>query len=281
MIIVDYSAIAIAAVFSQDKPEKITEGLIRHMILNSIRKYNLQFRSKYGELIIATDSNSWRKSVFPHYKANRKKGRDDSGMDWQLFFEYINKVKDEIHEFMPYRVISTYGAEADDIIAVLTMSTQDFGKDEPVVIISSDKDFIQLHKFKNVKQFSPMKKKFIVVDDPKRQLFELICRGDQGDGIPNILSDDDTFVTDKRQTPLRETKIESLYNSQTIPEDIKKNFERNQMLIDFRMIPVDVVNSIETIYNSTGKKSNSKVLNYLIEKRCSTLVTSVEEFFVK
>ena len=76
MIIVDYSGIAIAAIFSQDRPEEIQEGLIRHMILNSIRRYNTKFRNEYGQMIIACDSTSWLKEKFSNYKAKRKTSRD-------------------------------------------------------------------------------------------------------------------------------------------------------------------------------------------------------------
>ena len=48
---------------------------------------------------------------------------------------------------MPYQMLKVSGAEADDIIATLVESTQEFGQHEPVLIISGDKDFIQLQRY--------------------------------------------------------------------------------------------------------------------------------------
>lgn len=286
MIIVDYSGIAIAAIFSQDRPGELSEHLLRHMVLNTIRRYNYQFRDKYGELVIAVDSSSWRKEYFPQYKAGRKKNRDESPLDWKTFFEYINLVRDEIHENMPYKVISANKAEADDVIGQLVLSTQEFGKNEPVMIVSSDKDFFQLHQFSNVKQFSPIKRDMINVDDPHFFLFEHICKGDVGDGIPNVLSDDDTFVNGERQKPLRAKTIQEWFEAgdaleKLMPTNVWRNFNRNQKLIDLQYTPEDIKHNILEIYNTNSGKSNSKVLNYLIEKRCNMLVSSVDEFFVK
>ena len=186
MILLDYSGIAVAAIFSQDRPEEIQEGLIRHMILNTIRRYNVQHRDKFGKMVIACDAHSWRKDYFKNYKAKRKTTREESPLDWKEFFRLINMVREELEEHMPYPVIYAESAEADDVIGVLTKETQDFGKDEPVLIISPDKDFLQLHKFKNVKQFSPMKRDFITVEDPQKYLFEHICKGDTSDGVPIV-----------------------------------------------------------------------------------------------
>lgn len=285
MIILDYSGIAIAAVFSQDRPEEITEGLIRHMILNTIRKYNLQFRDEYGELILACDNSSWRKRAFTHYKANRKKSREESPLDWTKFFEYINLVKEEIKTSLPFHVIETPGAEADDIIGELVRMTQDFGGHAPVMIVSSDKDFIQLHRYKNVKQYSPIKREFITVKSPAKHMFEHICRGDVGDGVPNIMSNDDTFVSGSRQTPIRSMMIDFWWASDDLkrdmPADVWRNYQRNIKLIDLDSTPQDIKNEIRVIYNSAAKKTNDKVLNYLIEKRCNMLISSVDEFFIK
>lgn len=287
MIIQDYSAIAIAAIFSQDRPEEIEEGLIRHMILNSIRRYNLQFREEYGETIIACDHRSWRKDSYPQYKANRKKNRDESPLDWGKFFELISMVRDELAEVMPYRVMHVENAEADDIIGHLVESTQEFGKNEPVMIISSDKDFLQLQRYKNVNQFSPMKRDFVKIDDPFFYLFEHICKGDTGDGVPNVLSPDDTFVNGDRQRPLRAAKISSWYESfnkgmleNDMDAESYRNFCRNKRMIDLSYTPKDIRENINRIYNEQGNKGNDKVFGYLVEKRCNMLISSVQDFFV-
>jgi len=286
MIIVDYSGIAIAAIFSQDRPDEVEESLIRHMILNSLRRYNVKFRDEYGPMILACDSTSWRKEKYPQYKAKRKSARDESPLDWGKFFGFLNNIRDEIAAEMPYPVVHVDRAEADDVIATLVESTQEFGKNEPVMIVSSDKDFIQLHRYSNVKQFSPMKRNFLKVDDPVYYKFEHICKGDVSDGVPNMLSADNTFSDGLRQTPLRTKKIQEWYKAHPnlCDEDVMtqeqyRNYCRNKLMIDLDCIPADIRENITNKYNSQQGKSNNKVLNYLITKRCSLLVESANEFF--
>jgi hypothetical protein len=284
MTIIDYSGIAIAAIFSQDRPDEIEESLIRHMILNSIRRYNVKFREEYGQTIIACDRTSWRKEKFPQYKGKRKTSRDESTLDWNKLFGFLNNIRDELAEEMPYPVVYVDRAEADDVIAVLAESTQEFGQNEPVMIVSSDKDFIQLHRYSNVKQFSPMKRAALKVDDPVYYKFEHVCKGDTSDGVPNILSADDTFTEGGRQSPLRTKKIQEWYTNQenlidAMGEATYRNYCRNKMVIDLDCIPEDIQTNIMDKYKSQQGKTNNKVLNYLITKRCSLLVESAKDFF--
>ena len=239
MIIVDYSGIAIAAIFSQDRPDEVEESLIRHMILNSLRRYNVKFRDEYGPMVLACDSTSWRKEKYPQYKAKRKTAREESPLDWGKFFGFLNGIRDEIAEEMAYPVLHVDRAEADDIIGVLVESTQEFGQNEPVMIVSSDKDFIQLHRYSNVKQFSPMKRGLLKVDDPVYYKFEHICKGDVSDGVPNMLSADNTFSDGLRQTPLRTKRIQEWYTAlpNLCDEDVMtqeqyRNYCRNKLMID-------------------------------------------------
>jgi hypothetical protein len=287
MIIVDYSGIAIAAIFSQDRPEEIQEGLIRHMILNTIRRYNIKFRDEYGQMIIACDNTSWRKEKFEFYKAKRKTAREESPLDWGHLFTLLNGIRDEIAEQMPYPVVHVDRAEADDVIATLVESTQEFGQNEPVMIVSSDKDFIQLQRYSNVKQFSPMKRAELKVDDPVFYKFEHICKGDVSDGVPNMLSADNTFAEGGRQTPMRAKKIKEWYDLYPnlcdeggMTQEQYRNYCRNKLMIDLDCIPVDIRDNIMNKYKSQQGKSNMKVLNYLITKRCSLLVESAKDFFV-
>jgi len=282
MILIDYSQIALSNIIVQKLND---ENMIRHMILNSIRMYNKKYRDEYGQLVICADGmNTWRKQFFPEYKANRKKSRDNSSMDWVEIFRILHTVRDEIRDNLPYKVIHMEGVEADDIIASLVMKTQEFGQDEPVMIISSDKDFIQLQKFKNVKQFSPIQKKMVTDKNPRTYLFNHIMRGDSSDGIPNVLSADDTFISEKNQTPLRQTKIDAWLETsdnlrESMDDDTYRNYQRNKKLIDLSDIPEDVSESIINNFNGQTKTPNMKVLNYLIKKRCNNLIEVVEEFY--
>jgi len=286
MIIIDYSGIAISAVFSQSRPGKITEDFMRHMILNSLRMYNLKYRDTYGRLILACDGGSWRKQYYPQYKAARKKNREASNLDWKEIFGIINTVRDEITECLPYPVVMIGGAEADDVIGTLVESTQEFGQHEPVMIISADKDFIQLQKYDNVTQYSPMTKKILSNSNPSQYLYEHIFRGDGGDGIPNVLSADNVFVEGARQTPLSSAKIKSWLLAaasgqleSVLPENVYRNYVRNSTVIDLSKTPPEIKAAILTQFANSPNVGNSKILNYLISKRCNMLVSCAEEFF--
>lgn len=283
MILVDFNQIALSNIFVQKLND---ENMIRHMILNSLRMYNSKYRKEYGNMVICCDAgNTWRKEYFPFYKANRKKSRDKSDLDFNEIFRILNLVREEISANLPYKLIQIDGCEADDIIATLAMETQEFGKDEKVMIISSDKDFIQLQKYGNVSQFSPMQKKSVTDKNPRMYLFEHVIKGDSGDGIPNILSSDDTFVTDgKRQTPVSKKKIEHwLENAENLKsvmdEDTYRNYQRNKTLIDLTEVPTSVKENIINTFEDTKVPMKMKVLNYLIKKRCNLLIDSVEEFY--
>ena len=282
MILIDYSQIALSNIIVQKLND---ESMIRHMILNSIRMYNKKHRDEYGEVVICADGmNTWRKEFFPEYKAHRKKNREESDQDWNEIFRILHTVRDEIRDYLPYKVVHMEGVEADDIIGTLTMQTQEFGMDEPVMIISSDKDFIQLQKYKNVKQWSPIQKKFVTDKNPRTYLFNHIMRGDSGDGVPNVLSADDTFISENSQTPLRQTRIDNwLENSDNLrehmDEDTYRNYQRNKKLIDLTDIPDNIQESIINTFNGQTKTPNMKVLNYLIKKRCNHLIEVVEEFY--
>ena len=276
MILIDFSQTIIAGLMAQLKANdgEMSEDLLRHMIINSLRNYQKRYAEEYGEMVLCTDAaNPWRRDFYPHYKANRKKARDNDDMDWTLIFDTLHKVKMEIKENFPYRYMYVENAEADDIIAVLCRTTN-----EKVLIVSGDKDFQQLHKYNYVKQWSPNLNKFVVQDRPEEFLKEHTLRGDKSDGIPNILSNDNCMVEGIRQTPLRKPVFDA-YMRMTIESDDKyyRNYLRNQTLIDFDFIPKDVESRILKEYEKT-EVVQGKVFDYLRTHRLDDLLTNVEDF---
>ena len=262
---------------SSKKP--VEEDLVRHMILNVIRTYVKKFKATHGpEVIIACDNrNYWRRDIFPQYKASRKKNRDASGHDWGSIFDCLNKIKEELKEFSPYRVIDVESAEADDIIAVLAMRQS---AHEKVMILSSDKDFAQLQKFTNVEQFSPILKKFIKEPLPAVQLKQMIIRGDKGDGIPNIMSPDNVFTEGGRQKPITEAKIIVWLNQEPkefCNEDMLRNYARNEMLIDLTKIPDEIKQRIVEVYETTKVKTKQQFMNYMIANKLKNLIEVLDE----
>ena len=276
MILIDFTQTIIAGLMAQLKMNdgEVSEDLLRHMIINSVRNYQKRYAPEYGEIVLCTDAaNPWRRDFFPLYKAGRKKAREASDMDWGLLFDTLQKVKDEIRENFPYRYMYVENCEADDIIAVLTKKAT-----EPVLIVSGDKDFQQLHKYDYVKQWSPNLNRMIECEDPNMFLKEHILRGDKSDGVPNILSNDDVFDLGIRQTPLRKPVLNS-YLRMTIEKDDKyyRNYLRNQTLIDLEFIPEDIEKRILEEFDKTTVVKG-KVFDYLRTHRLNELLNHVEDF---
>ena len=288
MIILDLSQVMIANLMAQigNHASDVDEGLFRHMVLNSIRSYRKKFFN-YGELVIACDDkNFWRKDMFCNYKANRKKDRKKSKIDWSRIFIILNKVRDELKLYFPYRVLQVYKAEADDIIASLVMGPhmnphtgEQLPKIDKFLILSGDKDFKQLQRFSNVEQFDPVRKEFIVEENPDKYLTEHIIRGDRGDGIPNAFSDDNCIVDNIRQKPISKKKL-----ADWLSKDIKElekiipYWERNRNLIDLNYIPGSLGAEIWSDYVLQKGKSRERIYNYMINNRMTTLIKHIGEF---
>lgn len=281
MIILDLSQVMIATLMVQlgnHTNTEVDENLLRHMVLNSIRANKIKFSDEYGELVIAADGKrSWRKEVFAYYKANRKRDRDASELNWNQIFEALNKIRDELKEVFPYRVIHVDHAEADDIIATL-VKKHNYQK---ILILSGDKDFQQLQRYPNVKQYSPVLKKYITCNNPELYLKEHIIRGDVGDGIPNFMSPDNCLVVGSRQKPISSKKLNIWLNDEPTNfcnTEMLRNFKRNQVLVDFDFIPQNIEDTILEEYEAQSGKDRLKLFNYFIEKKLKNLMENINEF---
>lgn len=279
MILVDLNQVLLAGLMAQiaNHKGKLEESLIRHMVLNIIRTHVKNFKAEYGEVVLCCDNRKyWRKEYFPFYKANRKKTRDKSDLDWHLIFDILGKLKQELKDNFPYKVLDVEGAEADDIIGTLVPI---YSPHQKILILSSDGDFLQLQNYKDVKQYNPSQKKYVKSENPILELKEKIIRGDKGDGIPNMFSPSDCFVRDLRQKPITQKTLEKY-----LSEDVKNfsydesvNFGRNQTLIDLTFIPQEIKEKIINTYEET-KPAKGKLLNYFIEHKLKNLMEVIEEF---
>jgi hypothetical protein len=286
MILIDLNQVLLSGIMAQiagQKGVKVEEGLVRHMVLNILRTHLKNFREEYGEVVLCSDNRKyWRKEYFPFYKAGRKKSREKSDLDWHLIFDILAKMKVELREYFPYKVIDVEGAEADDIIGTLVPIHI---MNENIVIISSDGDFLQLQQYNGrskytVKQYNPAQKKFVKSENPLEELNEKIIRGDKGDGIPNIFSPSDCFVRDLRQKPITKGVLDKLLKEERInwSSEAQTGFSRNSVLIDLRNIPGDIKSKIINMYEETKPASRSKLLNYFIEFKLKNMMDVIEEF---
>jgi len=279
MIIIDMNQITVASLMmhlNMTKSKEPDENMVRHMILNSVRMYRSQFTEEYGEVVLAYDSKHyWRRDFFPNYKASRRKGREKSDLDWDSIFEVLNKIKAEFKDNLPYKYLEVYGAEADDIIATLVKNKQ-----EPIMIVSGDKDFIQLQKYPDIKQYSPILKKYVNGYNPNTYIKEHILKGDTSDGVPNVLSPDNTFTDGLRQRPLGKKKIETWLDIDIndLQDEVKRNYQRNEKLIDLSKIPNELESEILTEFHGAPFGDRSKLLNYFIKSRLKNLTETIGEF---
>ena len=267
------------------KKSEVEEGLVRHLVLNSLRLFKSKFSAEYGDLVICCDDRKyWRRDFFPYYKANRKKDRAASDLDWHMIFDTLNTVKQELKDNFKWKVIQVEGAEADDIIGTLCHKHGHLGivngSAEPILILSSDKDFCQLQKYANVEQYSPIQKQFVRVNNPERYTREHILKGDRGDGIPNFLSPDDTFINGHRQRPLKNIKLQEW--AIQAPEDfcaekMMRGYKRNQTLVDLDFIPDQLQDNIMKEFDEYIIPDGD-LLNYFIKNKLKNLMEHINEF---
>jgi len=278
MILIDNNQVILSSIFAQTKGKKdLDEDQVRHITLNIYRSIRNKFYSEYGELIICQDSsNCWRKDIFPQYKAGRKKTQQKDAADWNKIFDVLGKIRREIRETFPYKNISIQRCEADDIIAVLAKK---YSPTEKVVIVSSDKDFKQLQRYDNIKQYCLRKKQFLVEEDPQRFLFDHIMYGDSSDGIPNVLSADNVFVDSIRQRPISKKKLEKLYRQEEdLGVEFERNWDRNSQLVDLDRIPEKYVTEILEAFEESPIGARSNIFNYFVSNKLRMLMENIQDF---
>ena len=281
MILIDLNQVMISNLMAQSKgnlTELPSKDAVRHSILNTIRAFNVKFREEYGEMILCADAaDPWRRDIFPNYKHQRRKGRVESQIDWDGLFKIMSEIREEFITKLPYKVLHMEKCEADDIIATLVkQQTEDL-----YLIISGDKDFIQLQHYGNVYQFSPLLKSFMgEQEDAHVFLREQIIKGDRSDGVPNILSDDDIFLRDDRQKPINKKRLEEWSNIENIPlgSETRKYYDRNKKLIDLSMIPEHISESIINRYKDYKVNDRSLLLQYFIDNKLKALIENINDF---
>lgn len=284
-ILVDYNQVIIASLFAgigNHTNIDIDENLIRHMFLNSIRTNRKKFNDEYGELVICCDGkNSWRREAFPYYKANRRKNRDESEIDWNNLFNIMNTIRDELKEFFPYKVIHIDHCEADDIIGTIC---HDEGTElnmgaEKHLVLSADKDYIQLQTYANIDQYDPIRKRWIRNDNPDKYLEEHILKGDSGDGVPNVLSADNCLAVGERQKAMTQKRMAALREGPDfMDEETKRRFYRNKMMIDLSQIPEKYTTQIREEYSKNKEIGRSELFNFFVKKKLKNLITDIQDF---
>jgi len=284
MILVDMNQVTLSNLMVQiGGKNTVDPDLVRHMVLNSLRSYRTKFTEEFGELVLCYDNKTnWRRDVFPNYKYSRRKDRKSSKLDWNAIFDTLHLIRDELTENFPYKVLEVENAEADDIIASVVFHVASEPKNyEKVLILSGDKDFIQLQKHNFVSQYSPIQKKFMNGENPTTYIKTHILQGDRSDGVPNFLSPDNTFVDELRQKPISKRKLETWIDLE--PEDfcnenMMRNYHRNRTLIDLDYIPKEIVEKCIQTFIDTPYKDRKNLLNYFVKYRLRNLTENIGDF---
>lgn len=285
MILIDFNQVMLASLFASIGNHHnidVDENLIRHMFLNSLRMNRKKFSEEFGEIVVCADSaNSWRKEIYPYYKANRKKSREESELDWGELFRIINMIRQELKDVFPYKVLQIDRCEADDIIGTLA---HEYGTElnigsEPILILSGDKDYIQLHVYANVQQYDPVRKKWVRNSDPNKYLTEHVLKGDTGDGVPNILSPDNCLAVGERQKPMTAKRI-ALYSKgpSEMDEETLRRYHRNKTVIDLSEVPEKYKQQILEEFQKEKTSSRKELFDFFMEKKLKHLITDIQDF---
>lgn len=286
MVIVDYSQIVISTLMATMKPnEEIDENLIRHIVLNTIRHNVIKFRKEYPDIVIAVDNAKkgyWRRKVAHYYKKSRAEGREKSEWDWDTIFKGMASVKEELIENFPYTVIDQDYTEADDIIGVLV---ERFSPVRKILIVSSDGDFTQLHN-KNVKQWSPMGKKFVKPKNgsPRNDLIFKILKGDKKDGIAPLKCRADYWMTKKegeRAPSVTKKELLAAFDHENpieLYEKFEDRYKENERLLDLTKIPQKIKDGILNKYEKYERAPRSKIYPYMVKMKLSKLTESISDF---
>lgn len=296
--LLDFSQIIMAAAFQEfgenAKFPKVTTPMLRHLVLNSMKKNIKDFKKQgYQNMIVCVDNSKsgyWRRDYSDYYKRNRSKDREDSMFDWEGLFNAMHIIIDELETNMPYTIMNKDKIEADDHIAVLTEFLT--SKGHPVVIVSSDGDFTQLHKYPNVKQWSPMQKKWVKTKsgDSLLDCVTKVVKGDKKDNVASIKVRGDFWLTkiQGERTPSTTEKellaiAENYYDLDKIESMLTeaqyKRFLENRILIDMDFIDADIKASILERYNNYKVPPKSRVYPYFVKSGLSKLTQVVADFY--
>ena len=282
MLIIDFFNVTISRIHQHciEYDEAPELNLMRIIATKAVLGYVVQHK-KYADngVVIACDSKSnWRFRVFPLYKKNRKKKKEKSKFDYEMFYKNINILINEFRENLPFKVMEVEGAEADDIISVISRI---FSNKTDVCIVSSDKDFIQLQHIARpftIKQYSPYRGCFVTQNDIPITFAEHIIGGDADDGVPNIWSQKDVFLVDgikqKSFTKVKKEELNAIgltaYRKLQPPE-IQERIDLNEQLIDLTKIPQDISDSIIHNFMNT-KEARGKLNQYIVSNKMNTLL---------
>lgn len=287
------------AIRSSD-PEDVA-GFATHVTLCSMLKVYEIFGAK--KMLCMFDSGSWRKAVYPEYKAHR---RVDQKPEDKRIEESISELIATLYDFLKDQTnvitLKARDMEADDFMARWVQTHPD----DQHVILSSDSDFRQLISPK-VELFDGMSntlyrsdgvffqdgkkaKKADLVEtlyreqwkvkskddvreivDPAWYLFEKVMRGDKSDNIPPVVKP--YYQTKNIRAMFEDTNLLAEFLPQ-IREDLEDKpthedlYMRNAGLIDLSLLPQFVVDRLDQAIEEELAKPKAPMIGMNLLRFC-------------
>lgn len=240
VVLIDYHNLAMRNLFAiQYDPRDVSYVDFRVAMLKSIRAIARDFQPNRIIFCLEAHDRNWRYDVYPEYKKQRAAERNSSIIDFDKFFPIYDNFKTGLSECLKNcQFLTIPHLEADDIIATIVKSKPEWD----ITLISTDKDFYQLHIYKNFKQYDPIKSLYVNVINPEASLMEKIVRGDKNDNIPSL------------QKGIGSVKFAKIYseglNDWIVNNNLQESFDRNTKLISFKFIPIEYQKQVKEAVNS-------------------------------
>lgn len=231
-------------------------------VIKSLTKLlqSLQLFDNIDNVVLCVDNPlSWRKIIYPEYKANRVK-KDEDKEEWQEFYSEMDKFLLFVKEALPIGVVKVDLAEGDDIIATICSSFENY------VIVSTDKDFIQCLDYgSDIKIYNPITESYVCSQDPNRELQIKCYVGDKSDNIPNVANK----VGPKTAEKIIDGKKELTY-------EMRKNEKFNRFLIDFNFMPnivyKNIIDQFEDVIGSEKNFDDQKFMKFCVDNSMDTFM---------
>jgi 5'-3' exonuclease len=235
-------------------------------------------------VVFCLEGRSWRKDVYPQYKAHRKVAESSlteaEAEENKMFWETYDMFTTFLREKTNVSVLRHERAEADDLIARFIH----LHPNDEHVIISSDTDYVQLIA-DNVKQYNGVANQLITLEgyfddkgkpvkdkktkepkllgDPQFHLFEKIMRGDAGDNVfsayPGVRTKGSKNKVGLIEAYADRTKQGFNWNNMMLqrwadPDGnefrVKELYERNKLLIDLTAQPDEIKDKVDACITS-------------------------------
>lgn len=283
------------------EPDNVVIGLCLHSALTTMNMYYNTFAP--DDVIVAFDSRSWRKEYTKDlskcvtnkkYKGTRREKQTPKEKRlYQMLDDHIDEFCQILDDRTAVLVLRRHLLEGDDLMAAYVQ----MHRGDENIVISGDKDMIQLLRYEGVKVINPADGKERTLkewdDDPNLFIFEKCLRGDSGDNVQNAYP------------RLRKTRIVKAYSDEYERENIMNHkftqleqtgpdeysdfeyntgelFKENKKLVDLtaqpKVIKKEMVKTVLEAKENRGKYNHRKFLSFCQANELKNILDGLEKF---